>query len=87
MTGIELLVGAAMPVIIEFFARWVKNEKGKFLLSLLLPLIAGTALNYQNLKVGDIEQILASGTVIFTAAQTVYKIYFRDSALQRKIAA
>lgn len=84
--GIEALVGLIMPVVIEFLAKWVKSTNGKFLVSLILPLLAGAAISWQQLSVVDVEAILASGAVIFAAAQAVYKLYFRDSSLQKKIA-
>lgn len=83
--GIEALIGAVMPVIIEFVAKYIKSTNGKFIASLLLPLLAGTIINWENLSVGNVEAILGSGAVIFAAAQAVYKLYFRDSVLQRKI--
>lgn len=85
MTGLELLVGAVMPVLVEFLAKWVKNTNAKFIVSLLLPLLAGGILNYNQLSVGNVEGVLASGAIIFAAAQSVYKLYFRDSGLQRAI--
>ena len=85
MTGIEVLIGAVAPVLIEFVNRYIKSTNGKFIVSLLLPLIGGVALNFKELKMGDVESILASGTVMFTSAQAVYKLYFRDSVLQKRI--
>jgi len=84
--GIELIIGAAMPVIIEFLAKYIKSTNGKFIVSLILPLLAGVALNLQNIGAGDVETILGSGAIIFAAAQGIYKLYFRDSALQKRIA-
>lgn len=85
MIGIELIVGALMPVIVEFIGKWITNTNAKFIVSLLLPLVAGAALNWQSLSVADVEAILGSGAVIFAAAQGVYKLYFRDSGLQKRI--
>jgi len=86
LTGIEIIIGAALPVIIEFLAKYIKSTNGKFIVSLILPLLAGVALNFQSLGVGDAEAILGSGAIIFAAAQGVYKLYFRDSVLQKRIA-
>lgn len=83
--GLEVLIGAVLPVLIEFVAKYVQNTNLKFIISLLVPLILGGLLNYQSLSLGNVEAILGSGAIIFAAAQGVYKLYFRDSALQRKI--
>lgn len=85
MIGIELIIGAVMPIIIELLSKWTINTNIKFIVSLLLPLIAGVALNWQELNIANAEAVLASGTLIFTAAQGVYKLYFRDSKLQESI--
>ena len=84
-TGLELLVGAVLPFVMEFVIKYVKSTNGKFAVSLLIPLIAGVVLNANRLAVSNIDQILASGAVVFASAQTVYKLYFKDSELQRKI--
>ena len=84
--GLEVLIGAVLPVLIEFVAKYVKSTNLKFVISLLVPLILGGLLNYQNLSFGNVEAILGSGAIIFSAAQGVYKLYFRDSGLQKRIA-
>lgn len=85
MIGIEAVIGAAMPVIIEFIAKYVKSSAGKFIVSLVLPLIAGVAINFKGLSFDNVEAVLASGAIIFTAAQGVYKLFFKDSVLQKRI--
>lgn len=86
MTGIELIIGAVLPPLLEIINRYVKSTKGKFIVSLLVPLFAGAALTFQQLSFVDPETALASGAVIFAAAQGVYKLYFRDSKIQRVLA-
>ena len=85
MIGIEAVIGAAMPVIIEFIAKYIKSSVGKFIVSLVLPLIAGIAINFKGLNFENVEAVLASGAIIFTAAQGVYKLFFKDSVLQKRI--
>lgn len=74
-----------MPIIIELIGRFVENSKLKFVISLMLPLLAGTALNWDSINIYDAEAILGSGAVIFAAAQGVYKLYFKDSQLQARL--
>jgi len=85
MIGLDVIIGAVMPIIIEFVAKYIKGSTGKFIVSLAFPLLAGVLVSYQNLSIANVEGILASGAIIFAAAQGVYKIFFRDSVLQRKI--
>lgn len=82
---ISILVGAVLPFLMEFIIKYVKDTRGKFLVSLFIPLLIGGVLNANNLSVANIDEILKSGAIIFSSAQTVYKLYFRDSALQRSI--
>lgn len=87
MEGMELIIGALLPVVLEFIFKWVgERDKLKFVLSVIIPLLIGGGLSYSQLNVVDPEAVLASGAIIFTAAQGVYKLYFRDSGVQRKIA-
>ena len=58
MIGIEAVIGAAMPVIIEFIAKYVKSSAGKFIVSLVLPLIAGVAINFKGLSFDNVEAII-----------------------------
>jgi hypothetical protein len=85
MLGAELIIGAVMPVLVELIGRFVKNSNLKFIVSLLLPLLAGAALNWGSLNAADAGEVLGSGAIIFAAAQGVYKLYFRDSSLQKRL--
>lgn len=83
--GLELLLGALVPVVVELIGKYVKNSNLKFGVSVLVPLVLGGVANYSSLAAGDPEQVLASGAIIFTSAQAMYKLYFKDSALKTKI--
>ena len=85
MIGIEALIGVALPIVIEFLAKYIKGSSGKFIIALVLPLLAGIALNFESLSVIDAEAVLASGAIIFTSAQGIYKLFFRDSKIQKRI--
>lgn len=85
MIGTELIIGAVMPLLVELVGKWITNTNVKFIVSLVLPLIAGTVLNWKDLGVSDVDSILGSGAVIFAAAQGVYRLYWRDSKLQRAV--
>lgn len=85
--NLELIIGAVLPFILEFVFRWVgEKAKLKFVVSLVIPLLVGAGLSYSELSAVDPEAVLASGALIFSAAQGVYQLYFKDSKIQRKIA-
>ena len=83
---IDAIIGAVLPFILEYIFKWIgEKDKIKFVVSLIIPLLVGGALNYQSLSVGNVESILASGAIIFAAAQGVYKLYLKDSKVQKII--
>lgn len=83
--GLELLIGAVVPLVVEFINKYVKDSKLKFGVSVLIPVILGGVTNYSSIAAGDPEQVLASGALIFASAQTVYKLYFKNSKVQKMI--
>lgn len=85
--NLELIVGAILPFILEYIFRWVGDSpKLKFGVSLIIPLLVGFGLSYDQLSVVDPEAILGSGAIIFAAAQGVYQFYFKGSKVQKRIA-
>ena len=80
---IEIILGALLPMVIELIGRFVKGGKSIFAVSLILPLLAGVVMNYKSLGAGDVEAVLGSGAVIFASAQSVYRMFLKDSNLQK----
>lgn len=86
MKELEIIVGAILPFLLEIIFRWVgEKSKLKFIISLVIPLLVGTGLSYSELSTVNPEAVLASGAVIFAAAQTVYQTYFKNSDLQKRL--
>jgi hypothetical protein len=83
--GYEVLIGLVLPVVLEFVNKYIKSSGGKFAVSLIIPLLIGVVINIGSLKAGSVEEVLESGTIVFTAAQAMYKLYFKDSTLQKRI--
>ena len=75
--GIELIIGAVLPVFLELLGKVFKGSNSKFVVALILPLLIGAGLNWESLDAGSVESILGSGAIIFAAAQGVYKLYFK----------
>lgn len=78
----ELIAGAVMPPVIDLINRKITNSKIRYVISMVICLVLGTIFNLGELNPGD---ILASGAIIFAAAQTVYKTYYYKSDVRAKI--
>lgn len=84
--SLELFLGAILPVALDFIFKAVgKNGKVKFAIALVLPLLLGIGLNYNSLSFANVDAILGSGGIIFAAAQGVYRLYFKNSLLRKKL--
>jgi hypothetical protein len=82
LQAVELIIGAVLPPFIDLVNRYIKNSRVKYGVSLLASILIGVILNYQEL---GIENVLGSGAIVFAAAQTVYKTYWKDAKLREKI--
>lgn len=80
--AIEILIGIILPPFIDFINRYINNSHWKYAISLLVSIVIGAILNYQDI---GIDNVLASGAVVFAAAQTVYKTYWKDAKLRERI--
>lgn len=78
----ELIAGAVMPPVIDLINRSVASSKVRYVISIVICLILGAVFNFNQLNPGE---ILASGAIIFAAAQTVYKTYYYKSDVRAKI--
>ena len=80
--GIEIVIGAVLPFFIDLINKYVKSGNWKYVISLVISLVVGAVLSYQDLSLAN---VLASGAIVFAAAQTVYKTYYGDSQLRTKL--
>ena len=78
----ELIAGAVMPPAIDLINREIANSNVRFVISMVVCLVLGAIFNLGKLNPGD---ILASGAIIFAAAQTVYKTYYYKSNVRAEI--
>ena len=79
------LVGFALPPVVEFLGRDVKRENEKFWLTMMVCLLAGVLLKWNQLVAGDPEQVIIWGAIVFAQSQIVFKTYFKDSRLRQEI--
>ena len=82
MIAVEAIVGALLPTLIDFLNRNVEDKKVRYWISLIISLAVAVGLNWSDLNWQD---VLSSGAIIFTAAQTVYKQYWGSSDLRTMI--
>lgn len=73
---LEVIAGAAMPVVIDLVNKYVANSTARYVISLVFCLLLGTLFNLDKLNAGD---IFTSGAVVFAAAQTMYQTYYSKS--------
>lgn len=81
----EIIIGLFAPFIVEIIVKFVNEPRLKFLASVLVCLALGVALNLATLQKTTPEELLATVAIIFTSAQTMYKLYFKDSNVQKRI--
>lgn len=79
------LVGFIIPILVELLNKEVKDEKERFIVTLLACLAAATMLKWRELSMGSVEAVLVSASIIFIQAQVVFKLYFKSSILRAKI--
>lgn len=77
-------VGLVMPPIIQILAKDIpaEKEKERFLATIAICLALAIILRWNEVILGSYEQVLGSFGIIFIEAQTVYKLYFKNSALK-----
>ena len=80
--SLDLIVGALLPPVIDFINRHVGSSQLKYIISLVVSVIIGAVLNYQNL---DLATVLGSTALVFAAAQSTYKLYWEDSGIRKKM--
>ena len=76
-----LVLGAILPPLIDLVNRYVPDTKLRFLVSLVVSVILGGVLAF--LQFGD--EIWQNAGLIFAAAQTVYKLWYKDTAAHTRL--
>lgn len=76
------LVGLVLPLVIDLINKRVDNSKIRFIISLVISIIVAIIINYDSITSGE---VLASGALIFTQAQIVYKTFYEKSNIRTKL--
>ena len=80
---IELLVGAVLPPFIDIINNHIGSTTLRYIISLIVCLVIGGVTSA--LQGNFSSDFFESGTVVFAAAQTVYKTYWGNSAMRLSI--
>ena len=79
---LEIILGAILPPAVDLINRFIKNSTLRYIVSLLVCLVVGVVVNYQELS---FTNALQSGAIVFGAAQSTYKLYWADSTAREKL--
>jgi hypothetical protein len=79
------LVGFFMPPLVDVLNRDIKDETERFIVSTLLCAIAAFIIQYPSLRLGSVEGFAGTIALLFTESQTIFKLYFKQSALRGQL--
>lgn len=79
------LVGIVLPPVVDFINKDVPNEQEKFIVTVLVCLVAALFLKWNNITYGTPEAIFLTASIIFLESQAVFKLYFKNSYIREKI--
>lgn len=79
------LIGLVLPPVIDLVNKFVKDSRLRYVVSLLICILVGAVINFNQLRVGSVTEFLVSAGLVFAEAQTVYKLYWSDSAARAKL--
>lgn len=81
------LVGFVLPPVVEFLNKDVQNDNARFIISLVVCLLAAVALDWNQVSSGNVDQtqLTMDIGIIFLESQSIFKLYFQQSWLRGKI--
>lgn len=85
--GAAYLIGFILPPFIDVLNKHVASSKLRFAISILVSVICGVAITYPSLAFGDVNGFLVACAVVFSEAQVVYNLYWKDSDARAKMQA
>lgn len=81
----SVLIGQILPVITDYVNKHVVTAKIRFWVSILLSVVLGALLNYNDLRFDTLDSILTSSLLMWTSGQVAYKNYYEGSRVQNNI--
>jgi hypothetical protein len=77
-----LIIGAILPPGIDLINKYVKNDKWRFVISLVVCMVVGAI--YSAL-INGFQATLADMTLVFASSQVIYKLIYANTAIQTSI--
>jgi hypothetical protein len=71
------VVGFVMPLAVRTITKDIKNERERYILSIVACLIAALLLHGRDLVIGNPVAFAGYASLIFIESNTMYKLYFR----------
>lgn len=82
ITGIEFIIGAILPPFIDLINKHIKDEKYRYLISVVVCVGLAVGMNYAEMLP---ENVIKTLGVIFVSSQTIYKLYWKQSNLRASL--
>lgn len=81
------LIGIVLPPLIDIINTRVKNDLARLIIAFVISLGVGALTTFVegNLKFGTISEVFESGSFIFIAAHTSYKVLWEKSDTRKDI--
>jgi hypothetical protein len=83
----DMLAVFILPPLTDILNNWVPDDEEwqKFLVSLAACFLLSAIVNWHALKIGSTQDLFVSFGLIFTASQSLFKMYFKDSLFRNKL--
>lgn len=82
---LSYLIGFVLPPVIDLVNRYIDNSQVRYLVAMLICLVVGALFHYQELLDGDWSMLLAKASIVFAEAQTIYRLYWKDSGARKQL--
>lgn len=79
---LQACAGFVIPVLIDVINKKISNSNVRYFVSMGVCLLLGVIFNINKLSWND---VLTSGAIVFAAAQTSYKTYWKTSDIREVI--
>jgi len=79
--ALSLIMGAFLPPIIDLINSKIIDSKIKYLVSIIVCVLISVSI--QLLSIGfNWGELVENASIIFLSAQSIYKLYWKDSSLR-----
>lgn len=81
----DLALGLVLPPVIDVLNREVINEDERFIVACLTCLIIALIIDWPQIANGNASNLPATAALLFTEAQSVFKLYWSKSFLRDQL--